>query len=40
MLPLEYNRDLNILKDKIKTIINQYPKYYNMIIQYFLDVKI
>ena len=40
MLPLEYNGDLNILKDKIKTISNQYPKYYNMITQYFLDVKI
>ena len=37
IIPLEYNGVLNILKDKIKTISNQYPKYYNMITQYFLD---
>ena len=40
MLPLVNDCDINILTDKIKTISNQYPKYYNMINQYFLDVKL
>ena len=40
MLPLEYKGNINYLKDKIKTIISQYPKYYNMIGNYFLDTKL
>ena len=40
MLPLEYNVDLNILKDKIKAFGDRCPKCYNVIAQYFLDVKI
>ena len=40
MLPLEYNGDINYLKNKLNIIISQYPKYYNMIENYFLDVKL
>ena len=40
MLPLEYNGDINYLKNKLNIIISQYPKYYKMIENYFLDVKL
>ena len=39
MLPLEYNGDINFLKNKLNIIISQYPKYYNMIENYFIDTK-
>ena len=40
ILPLEYKGDINYLKNKIHIIISQYPKYYNMIENYFLEAKL
>ena len=40
LLPLEYKGNINYLKEKVNTMSLQYPKYYNMIHNYFLDAKL
>ena len=40
ILPIEYKGDINYLKNKVNAITLQYPKYYNIIHQYFMDSKL
>ena len=40
ILPIEYKGDINYLKNKINIIKSQYPTYYNMIENYFLEAKL
>ena len=39
MLPLEYKGNIDYVKEKINIIILQYPKYYNLLTNYFLTTK-
>ena len=39
MLPLEYKGNMEFLKEKINILILQYPKYYNLLFNYFLTTK-
>ena len=39
LLPLEYKGNIDYVKDKINIIILQYPKYYNLLTNYFLTKK-
>ena len=40
LLPLEYKGNIEYLKEKVNTLSLQYPKYYNMFHNYFLDAKL
>ena len=40
MLTLEYKGDIKYVKEKINIMSLQYPKYYNLLTNYFLTTKI
>ena len=40
ILPLNYKGDIEYIKSNISILLNQYPKYNNYIINYFLDAKL
>ena len=40
LIPLEYNGNIDNLKEKINILILQYPKYYNLLFNYFLEKKL
>ena len=39
LLPLQYKGNINYVKEKINILILQYPKYYNLLTNYFLTTK-
>ncbi len=39
MLPLQYKGNIEYIKEKINIMILQYPKYYNLLTNYFLTTK-
>ena len=40
LFPLEYNRNIEYLLNKIEILSKQYPMYFNMIMGYFLETKL
>ena len=40
ILPLEYNRNIEYVKEKVNTLMLQYPQYYNLLFNSFLQNKI
>ena len=39
LIPLQYKGNINYVKEKINIMILQYPKYYNLLTNYFLTTK-
>ena len=39
ILPLQYKGNIDYIKEKINKMILQYPKYYNLLTNYFLTTK-
>ena len=40
ILPLEYNGKIDYVKEKVNILMLQYPKYFNLLFNYFLENKI
>ena len=40
ILPLEYSGSIDYIKEKVNILMLQYPKYYNLLFNYFLENKI